>query len=201
MWPARSRFGMGRPRPRTVWPMTSKTRARRRGGMGAGGHGEAKDEGGTISEVEADDDWFAPLQQIRLTMTKQQEASTNGCGGEEFGDLMPVILLLALSATDGHHIADKLHDVTGEAAGMDARAFPLVDLYAADVGAHIAMVMSSVMLGSSNMARKESVRGQSDEAGGDEVGGGVVDVEHSEKEDQDEEHHKDDEHVGVVSIS
>ncbi|BAS98455.1 Os06g0595300 [Oryza sativa Japonica Group] len=61
MWPARSRFGMGRPRPRTVWPMTSKTRARRRGGMGAGGHGEAKDEGGTISEVEADDDWFAPL--------------------------------------------------------------------------------------------------------------------------------------------
>ncbi len=51
------------------------------------------------------------------------------------------------------------------------------------------MVMSSVMLGSSNMARKESVQGQSDKAGGDEVGGGVVDVEHSEKEDQDEEHH------------
>lgn len=46
------------------------------------------------------------------------------------------------------------------------------------------MVMSSVMLGSSNMARKESVQGQSDKAGGDEVGGGVADAEHREEEDQ-----------------
>jgi hypothetical protein len=41
--------------------MTSKTRARRRGGVGAGGHGKAKDEGGMINKVEADDDWFTPL--------------------------------------------------------------------------------------------------------------------------------------------
>ncbi|KAF2927405.1 hypothetical protein DAI22_06g203100 [Oryza sativa Japonica Group] len=36
MRPARSRCGAGRPRPRTARPMTSKTRARRRGGVGAG---------------------------------------------------------------------------------------------------------------------------------------------------------------------
>ena len=57
------------------------------------------------------------------------------------------------------------------------------------LGLWIAMVMSSVMLGSSNMARKESVQGQSDKAGVEHVGRRIINIKHSEKEDKDEERH------------